>query len=88
MASTNTNQQQSACEFVNKCEYSAGCFCKGIKENQCVVLSVRPNLLEVNRVERPHCTAAVFFGFSTTFCRCMQRREKANHATPADKGRR
>lgn len=68
--------EQTACELSSKCSYSQGCFCKGVEADQCLVLSTTPNLLEVNRGDKPHCSATVFFGFTTSFCRCMKRQRQ------------
>lgn len=78
MGSKNTPQPQAGCELGGKCEFAAGCYCRGIKENQCLVVSNEHNLIEVNRARKPHCAATVFYGFTTTFCRCIRRGRK-NH---------
>lgn len=76
MEQESVNLQETDCEFTGKCEYAGGCFCKGVEDHQCFVVSVTPNLLEVNRVSKPHCAATVFFGFTTSFCRCMKRQKQ------------
>jgi len=84
MSLKNETPQPVTCEFDSKCSYSEGCHCKGVEEEQCFVLSTSPNLLEVNRAGKPHCSATIFFGFTTSYCRCMKRQKQLTRGKAPD----